>query len=233
MSNKIRYQPIASSQEIQDYFNPNLWHEIKDYLFYFVKIFVSVGIMFIFLRSSVVDRVGIKGVSMYPNYNPGGEKEQDEIFIDKITPKFSNYKRGQVIVLIPPHKCAHGGEETLYIKRVIGLPGEQVRFKDGKVFIINDQYPYPGIQLDESDYLYDDVQTWRATTSPDQKEETLEKIPQNSYFFMGDNRTGSQDSRICGTIEKSQILGQELYRLTPVEYKDFFRLPVYNIGREI
>ncbi len=231
MSNKLRYQSIASNQEIEDYFNPNFWHEVKDYLFYFLKIFVSVGLMFIFLRSSVIDRVGIKGQSMFPNYNQAGNQEQDEIFIDKISPKFSNYKRGQVIVLIPPQKCLHG-DETLYIKRIIGLPGEQVRFKDGKVFIINERYPYPGIELDETEYLSNSVMTYKATFTPDQKEEITPVIPDNEYFFMGDNRPGSQDGRICGNINKTLILGEELYRITPNEKRAFFKLPIYNIGRE-
>ena len=229
MAHNYKYHQIATDQEIKDFFNPNFWHEVKDYLFYFIKVFVLIGVIFIFLRSSVTDKVSVDGLSMFPYFNAGGIAQKDEIYIDKFTPKFSDYNRGQVIVLISPEGCR--SEKTLYIKRTIGLPGEQVRINKGKVYIINQKYPYPGIELNESEYLGSQVETFKAINSPDLQEFVSEKLLPNQYWFMGDNRTGSQDARFCGPIMKDEILGGEIYRVTPESEKGLFKLPKYNIGR--
>jgi signal peptidase I len=229
MAHNYKYHQIATEQEIKDFFNPNFWHEIKDYLFYFVKVFVIIGVFFIFLRSSVIDKVSVDGLSMFPYFNKGGIQQKDEIYIDKLSPKYSEYNRGQVIVLISPEGCR--SEKTLYIKRVIGLPGEQIRINKGKVYIINSKYPYPGIELDEKEYLQESVKTYKAIINPDAQEFVSEKLLPNQYWFMGDNRSGSQDARFCGPIMKDQILGGQIYRTTPESEKGIFKLPKYNIGR--
>lgn len=227
--NKVIFEPNVSEKEIKDYIYPSFWHEIKDYLFYFLKVFCIVAVLFIFYRSFVLDLIEIQGQSMAPNYN-AINGSQDKIYIDKLSPKFSNFERGQVVVLIAPSNCRL--DKTLYIKRIIGLPGETLRFTQGEVYIINEQYPAPGIKLDESKYLEPSVKTYKKATTVDTKETIEEKIPDNQYFFMGDNRTGSQDSRVCGTIPKDQIIGKEIFRQTPVEKQKFFELPNYKIGNQ-
>jgi signal peptidase I len=226
---KLNYEPIVSTKEIRDYIYPNFWHEIKDYLFYLVKVFSIVAVFFIFSKTFVTDLIEIQGQSMAPNYNAKVDS-QDKIFIDKLTPKFSTFQRGQVIVLVAPPGCRT--EKTLYIKRVIGLPGEIIRFSKGEVYIINEQFPAPGIKLDESQYLKKEVKTYKKAISADTSDIIEAKIPANHYYFIGDNRTGSQDSRACGTIPKEQILGQEIYRQTPFDKQKFFKLPSYQIGNQ-
>lgn len=225
----MRYEPIATKREIKDYLYPSFWHEIKDYLFYFIKVFVIVSVASVFFRTSVIDLIGIEGQSMYPNYN-STKNTIDKIYIDKLTPKFSSFKRGQVVVLISPTGCRM--EKTLYLKRIIGLPGETIKFDRGNVYIINEQYPDSGILLDESNYLDTKVKTYKNATRPDTKIVTEKQLGANEYFFMGDNRSGSQDSRVCGFITKDQVLGQELYRYTPESKRKTFALPSYNIGNQ-
>ena len=228
MSN-IRYHPIADNQEIKDYLEPNFWHQIKDYLYYFLRIFVTIAVIFVFFRTSVVDLIGIEGESMFPNYNARAG-DSDKIYINKLTPKFSSFKRGQVVVLISPPGCR--AEKTLYIKRIIGLPNEIIRIADGAVYIINDQYQYPGIKLDESGYLKESVKTYKKATQPSNIDVVEKQLNSNQYYFMGDNRTGSQDSRVCGSILKDQVLGEELFRSTPIIKRGLFKLPKYNIGNQ-
>ena len=93
--------------------------------------------------------------------------------------------------------------KTSYIKRVIGLPGEHVEIKDGKVYI-------NGNELKEN-YLSDTVKT-----------ESMDGdffdiiVPQNTVFVMGDNRSGSSDSRIFGCIPYEKIEGKVIFRFWPL-----------------
>jgi signal peptidase I len=227
--NPLRYESIATDKEVGEYLYPTFWYELKDYFFYFLKVFVVVGVASIIVKTSIFDLISIEGQSMAPNYNakPG---TSDQIYINKLSPKFSSIKRGQVVVLISPTLCRQ--EKTLYIKRIIGLPGERLKFANGKVYIINEKYAGEGIELDESSYLKPEVKTYKKISSID-SDTTIEKIlGNNEYFFMGDNRTGSQDSRVCGPITKEQILGEEIFRFTPESSRQFFKAPKYEIGSQ-
>lgn len=224
----LKIQKIASEKEIKKVTRPSFWREFREYLFYFLKVFLSVAILYIFIRTSVFDLIGVSGKSMFPNYNE--TTKDDSIYIDQLTPKFSEYKRGDVIVIIAPVKC--DPKKSLFIKRVIGLPGEQVVFEGGKVFIINKDNPAPGIELNESAYLSPEVKTYKKIIQDDGLRTEEPVIPENKYFFMGDNRSASTDGRVCGPIDKGSILGKEFFRLSPASKQSFFRPPSYNIGRQ-
>jgi len=97
-------------------------------------------------------------------------------------------KRGDIIVFHPPTN-----KDEFFIKRVIGLPGETVKLKDGEVYIYNKTHP-EGVELDEP-YLND---TNKGNTHPDSETgNTIFEVPSDSYFVMGDNRTQSSDARSC------------------------------------
>lgn len=221
MTNNVKFQKIAKEKDIRTKLNPDLLQELKDYFFYFLKVFLTVSIVYLFIRTSVFDVIGISGKSMYPNYD-----DKDAIYIDQISPKFGDYRRGDVIVLLAP--IDNDGRRSLYIKRIIGLPGEKLAFEDGKVFIYNDEFP-KGVELNEKIYLNSGVKTFKKIISgSDRFEETI--LAPNEYFVMGDNRTGSTDSRFFGKVTKSDILGREFYRVLPPEKAKFFNLPKYNIS---
>lgn len=224
-----KFQNIANHRELKEYSTPSFWHEIKDYTFYFLKTIVIISVIYLFIRSSVFEKVGVNGQSMFPTYN-STINSSDEIYINKISPKFETFKRGQVVVLISPPDCVD--EKELFIKRIIGLPGETVSFESGSVKISNSTYPEPGIKLDEKDYLGADVKTYKNITTADETPITEKKLTKDEYFVMGDNRPGSNDSRRCGAIKGDQIIGEEVYRLSPVNKKGFFKLPKYNIGSQ-
>jgi signal peptidase I len=129
------------------------------------------------------------------------------ILTDKITFKLREPERGEVIVFRYPLNPSFD-----YIKRIIGLPGETVKIKDGKVTIINTEHP-EGFVLDESNYLSTEVVTDPNAFAQEGKEI---KIPENEYFVMGDNRPKSADSRAWGLVNKDNIIGRSFFRYIPV-----------------
>lgn len=224
-----KFQNTANEREIKDHWSPSFWHETKDYAFYFLKTIIVISVVYLFIRSSVFEKVGVNGQSMSPTYN-AAISSLDEIYINKISPKFQTFKRGQVVVLIPPPDCVE--DKELFIKRIIGLPGETISFEGGNVKISNSTYPDPGIKLDEKDYLKPEVRTYKNINIPDEKDTIEKTLDKNEYYVMGDNRTGSNDSRKCGAINGNQIIGEEVFRIIPENKKGFFKLPKYNIGNQ-
>ena len=124
---------------------------------------------------------------MQPNF-PNGEY----LLTDKVSYRFGKAERGDVVVFEPP-----GSEGEEYIKRIVGLPGEEISLTDGKVFI-------NGQMLDET-YLSD---TLRTSGGSFLSENTPVVVPDQSYFVLGDNRIASSDSRMWGFVTKDKITGR-------------------------
>lgn len=115
----------------------------------------------------------------------------DIMLINRIEYHSQLPERGDVIAMYFP-----GAAQEKYVKRIIGLPGETVEIKSGKVYINN-------IELPEA-YVND------ARTTPDQ----VTQLDSNEYFVMGDNRAVSSDSRTWGPLPKKYIIGEVKNRLT-------------------
>lgn len=108
-------------------------------------------------------------------------------------------KRGDIIIFKSELKDERG-KDKLLIKRVIGLPGDEITIKDGSVYINGKEY--------HEDYLKDGYTTGSVNKL---------KVPEGEYFAMGDNRVVSVDSRYSevGCIKKSAIKGRAILRLFP------------------
>ncbi|CAA9544224.1 MAG: Signal peptidase I [uncultured Thermomicrobiales bacterium] len=137
----------------------------------------------------------------FRNLLPGDDREGADIVYP-----FDGPERGDIVVFDPPVP----DPDKPYIKRVIGLPGETVTFRDGRVYI-------DGRVLDE-DYIEGAI-----TDCPRSEECVLGPIPEDHVVVLGDNRAHSRDSRDFGYVAVDQIIGKAVFANWPVE--DFGRLP--------
>jgi signal peptidase I len=169
------------------------------------SVLVTVLLAFL-IRFFVVQPFIVEGSSMEPNFH-----DQQYIIIDKLTYRFTEPKRGQVIVFHPPTEPSQN-----YIKRIIGLPGETVKIENGDVFINNQKVdePYLGIQNHQTDQM---------------RQRDPITLPSNEYFVMGDNRSHSSDSREWGELEKSNIEGRTWFIALPFQDFHVIKLPTYGL----
>lgn len=143
---------------------------------------------------------------------------QDQyVLVDKLTPRWAPYERGDIIVFQPPDSM-RSGSGAPFIKRVIGLPGDRVELEDGRVLI-------NGVELDEP-YLF--LRRGEPEpTEPSFEGETSWLVPDGSLFVMGDHRSASADSREFGPIDVSTVLGRALLRYWPFDTLGPIQRPEY------
>lgn len=171
-----------------------------------VRVAVLAGITVGLIRYFIFKPFYVEGQSMEPTYS-----ESQYLIIDEITYRFHEPKRGEVIVLRSPTV-----EKEFYLKRIIGLPGDQIKVENNKVIIYNTQNPR-GILLEEK-YL--------TEPTPGVANYTLGS---DEYFVMGDNRDASFDSRRFGPIKRKAIVGRTWFRGWPLNKITLFEPPAYNL----
>ena len=138
----------------------------------------------------------VKGNSMYSNFHDG-----EYLLTDKVSYRFGEPEAGEVIVFKAPRN-----EDYDYIKRVIGLPGDAVEIKEGRVWV-------NGRILEESAYLPADIFTRAGAYL---REGQVYTVPEASYFVLGDNRGNSSDSREWGAVPLNNIVGKAWFRYWPL-----------------
>ncbi len=161
------------------------------YLMYFLKILVPAIVAVFILRGFFLIPVRVDGHSMQKTLNQG-----DMIVMEK----FSAIKRFDVVVF----KTDTG---SILIKRVIGLPGDTIAYKDDTLYINGKEVDEP--YLDEFKKALTDGQPLTGDFS------LKEKVPADSYFVLGDNRRNSKDGRVIGFIHKKDIEGEVKFVMWP------------------
>jgi signal peptidase I len=183
-----------------------------------VETIVLTLVIYLLIHNFVAQPFEVEQNSMVATIQPG-----DYVLIDKLTPRWSDYERGDIVVFQPPDGFEQGG--VPFIKRVIGLPGETVRLENGSVFITQ-----PGgveIRIDEP-YVVPGPDGRPAPTLPRDAAGTTEWIVRDGeYFVMGDNRPESQDSRFFGPIDRELIVGRAFVRYFPIDRITLFEAPAY------
>ena len=148
--------------------------------------YVIIILTVVIIRTFVVTPVRVNGSSMEPNlYN------EEVLLLEKY---YRSYQRFDVVVL------NFNGERL--VKRIIGLPGEHVKYIDDKLYI-------------NGKVVAEDFVTASSTLDYDLMNLNYEVVPENHYFVMGDNRDKSIDSRFIGPIAKSEVIGKVRLRIFP------------------
>ncbi len=146
------------------------------------------------VRAYVLQSFFIPSPSMVPTLNV-----QDKLLVDKVTLRLRDAHRGEIVVFDRPAELASPDGIDVLIKRVIGLPGEVVEGKEGKIFVNGRLLPEP--------YLAPTVVT--SAFEP-------RVVGPHQYFLMGDNRPQSQDSRVFGPVSAQHLVGRALFRYWPL-----------------
>jgi len=150
------------------------------------------------IRTLVAEARYIPTPSMLPTL-----QINDRLIIDKVSYRFQDPQRGDIIVFMPPDSASLcTGQpppiKDAYIKRVIGLPGDTVEVKEGKVFI--NKQPLQEKYIEEiPQYPYGPV-----------------VVAPNSYLVLGDNRNASCDSHYWGFVPRQNIIGRAIVRFWPL-----------------
>ena len=165
---------------------------LKELMGWIVYIIIIVALAWVII-TFVGQRTQVSGHSMETTLSHG-----DQLIVDKISYRFRDPDRYDIVVF--PYKYE---ENTYYIKRIIGLPGETVQIIDGYVYI-------DGQQLDE--HYGNEVML-----DPGIAEEPV-TLGDDEYFVLGDNRNNSQDSRVAnvGVIHRKDLLGRAWIRIWPL-----------------
>lgn len=165
------------------------------------------------IRTLVAEARWIPSGSMEPTlHGSPNQWEADKIIVDKLSYKFSNPQRGDIVVFSPTKELQKEDYQDAFIKRIIALPGEQVALKNGKVYINNQP-------LSENAYLSPSQQTEVNVCTSGPQPPFLAKsvtIPPDSYLVLGDNRNSSYDSRCWGVVPRENIIGRAVIRFWPL-----------------
>jgi signal peptidase I len=158
------------------------------------------------LKAWVVNPYRIPSSSMEPTLHcarpsPGCETRfSDRVLANRFIYHFRKPKRGEIIVFQTPPtaklRCGAGGT---FVKRLIGLPGETVSERDGVVYIDGRRLDEPYIEDLRRDH--EPPRSWH--------------VPQGDYFFMGDNRAQSCDSRVWGSVPRANLIGEVFFVYWP------------------
>lgn len=169
---------------------------LKDTIIDWIKTILTALVIALVLKLFIVDATRVSGKSMLNTLH-----HDDMLLVNKIGKHFTSYKRGQIIILDAPDY-----PNRLYVKRVVGIPGDTISLKDDKVYLNGEELQEPYTSVDYTLPGFDGVE-WQ--------------LSENEYFVMGDNRLegASNDSRNFGPITKDDIVGHAFFRIYP--FSDF------------
>ena len=178
-----------------------------------VETLVLTLIIFFVIQTFVAQPYKVQQQSMEHTLEP-----DQYVLVDKLTPRFDTYKRGDIVVFTPPDDWVQA-DGTPFIKRVIGLAGYTVEFLVGSVFI-------NGTKIDEP-YLYAETPggPTQPTTVPGDTHRWV--VSDGDVFLMGDHRENSEDSRTFGEVAVAKIIGRAWLRYWPLADFGILHTPTY------
>ncbi len=168
--------------------------DIKEFIKDSLKYLIVIAIVF-FIALFVVSFEQVIGPSMKGTLDAG-----DVTIVNKLVYKLRTIKRNEIVSI--------NQKDKIMVKRVIGLPGEHIEYKDNKLYVNGSLVLENNISVETKDFKLEDI--------------GYETIPKDMYFVLGDNRTNSSDSREFGLVKKDEIIGKIVMRLYPFSKIKFY-----------
>lgn len=156
---------------------------------------LALAVVLYFLIDLVVARVRVENISMLPTLQPG-----EFVLVNKMAYQFGDFDRGDIVVF-------HYSEQEDYIKRVIGLPGDQIEINNGEVRVNDRLLAEPYISAAPQ---YNG--SW--------------EVPPDNLFVLGDNRNQSSDSHRWGFINEESVVGEAMVVYWPLDEFQILSQPV-------
>lgn len=200
---------IVESTEEEGENAPN----VGSFLWELARVVIIAFVVMIGFRFFIAEPFIVSGSSMVPNFH-----NREYLVVNKLGYHFNQPQRGDVVVFHYPKDPSQ-----YFIKRIIGLPGEKVRIKDGKVVVFNKENP-DGAILQEP-YLPNQNETF--SNDP----EKLETLGDREYFVLGDNRSHSSDSRVWGVLPADDLVGKAWLRVFPLNSFGLTKFPDSSLNQ--
>lgn len=211
--NQIEFGMVAPSDdpginvvEIRRESRQGIWFEslrlLRD-VFLIIVVFILIGVF-------AIQPVVVEGTSMVPQLHDG-----ERLLVNKLvyykwrSVSWGHLERGDIVVFWYP-----SDPDKSYVKRVIGLPGETVEVRNGKVYINGIELKEPYIETIHNQNL---------------RENVIKSVDQHYYFVMGDNRDNSSDSRVWGLVPEKYIYGKAFFRYWQPSKAGFLEHGEYDI----
>jgi signal peptidase I len=175
-------------------------------LFELVETVVLTVVIFLVIQTLVAQPYKVEQHSMETTLLP-----DQYVLVDKLTPRFNEYSRGDVIVFEPP--SVYRGDGTPFIKRIIGLPGDHIDIHDGAVYVDEIRLDEPYVRANEPTEANGSESSW--------------VIEPGSLFVLGDNRENSSDSRVFGPVLRGSVIGRAWLRYWPLNAFGVLAHPAY------
>lgn len=166
----------------------------KDSIWDIIKFVIIAILIVIPIRMFIAQPFVVSGESMFSTFNDG-----EYLIVDEISYLLGDPHRGDVVIFRYPNDT-----KRFFIKRIIGMPNEEVKINSGKVTVFNKEHP-SGFTLDEP-YIAEEFNTTGSF-----------KTGNDEYFVLGDNRNRSSDSRVWGNLPKKLMMGRAYLRLLPLK----------------
>lgn len=186
---------ITRSEYHEETDKPSFWSEVLSTLMYIV---VFTGI-FLVIQHFLFVVVSVDGESMYPTL-----EHNDRLVLNKV----ADIDRFDIVVFPAPDD-----PETEYIKRVIGVPGDEIEYREDELYLNGEH-----IEENYLDYFEDETHFSSYITGNFSLESLYgtETVPEGQYFVLGDNRLNSRDSRSFGFIDEEDVIGETSLQLWPL-----------------
>lgn len=169
---------------------------VKNEIWEWIKAFLIGIVIFLVIRNFLFTSYLVSGSSMEPTLHDG-----DRVIVNKIGYLIGDIQRQDVIVF-------HFSEQEDYVKRVIGLPGDEIKYINDVLYVNDEQVPEEYLEVENPEVLYTGTFTLDEITGES-------KVPEGKLFVLGDNRDGSTDSRVFGFIDIDKVVGKVSLRYLP------------------